>query len=65
MPVSQLQELCAKNGLKTPEYKLCRTEGNSHSPLFTIQVLLNGMSYLLHIFIYLLKVFQIIINIYV
>ena len=45
MPVSELQELCAQNGFRHPEYRLVRTEGNSHSPLFTIKVFLNGMAY--------------------
>ncbi|CAG2118048.1 unnamed protein product [Medioppia subpectinata] len=43
MPVSELQELCAKNGLKNPIYRLVRTEGNSHSPFFTIECLLNDV----------------------
>jgi dsRNA-specific ribonuclease len=43
MPVSQLQEFCAKKSMPTPLYRLIKTEGQSHSPLFTIQVLINGI----------------------
>jgi dsRNA-specific ribonuclease len=43
MPVSQLQELCAKTGIKTPEYRLVRAEGQSHSMLFTMQCVIDGI----------------------
>jgi hypothetical protein len=46
MPVSQLQEFCAKKSIAIPIYRLVKTEGQSHSPLFTIQVLINGIIYL-------------------
>lgn len=37
-PVGVLQELFAKHGLSIPTYKLINTQGDSHNPLFTMQV---------------------------
>ena len=42
-PKSQLQELIQGQGLKTPTYELVSSKGPDHGPVFTVNVLVNGL----------------------
>ncbi len=42
---SKLQQICQKKGFQLPEYKIKELEGPAHSPIFTVEVYINGNFY--------------------